>query len=112
MFLRCTGIRDNMVSLHKYIYIHLCRHLKLGFCRVIRFPVLLVASNAAVGGPSTAATFAESLRLPQLVVPAAICGTLGYAIGTPIAFEAWTVSVANHSFKIVLERRSRCRLDV
>ena len=56
--------------------------------------MLLVASNAAVGGPSTAATFAESLRLAQLVVPAAVCGTLGYAIGTPIAFEAWTTSVA------------------
>ena len=48
----------------------------------------LVASNAAVGGPSTATTFAESLEWTELVVPAAVCGTLGYALGTPVAFAA------------------------
>eukprot|EP00434_Breviolum_minutum_P039990 symbB.v1.2.035529.t1/scaffold4806.1/size34549/3 len=54
--------------------------------RLIRLPIFLVASNAAVGGPSTASTFAESLQLTELVVPAAVCGTLGYALGTPVAF--------------------------
>ena len=57
-------------------------------CRLIRLPIFLVASNAAVGGPSTASTFAESLQLTELVVPAAVCGTLGYALGTPVAFVA------------------------
>ena len=41
-----------------------------------------------MGGPSTASTFAESLQLTELVVPAAVCGTLGYALGTPVAFVA------------------------
>lgn len=54
--------------------------------RLIKLPILLVASNAAVGGPSTATTFAESLEWTELVVPAAVCGTLGYALGTPVAF--------------------------
>jgi len=54
--------------------------------RIIKLPIFLVASNAAVGGPSTATTFAESLEWTELVVPAAVCGTLGYALGTPVAF--------------------------
>ena len=57
-------------------------------CRIIKLPIFLVASNAAVGGPSTATTFAESLEWTELVVPAAVCGTLGYALGTPVAFAA------------------------
>ena len=57
--------------------------------RLITLPIFLVASNAAVGGPSTATTFAESLEFTELILPAAICGTLGYALGTPVAFEAW-----------------------
>lgn len=56
--------------------------------KLIPLPIFLVASNAAVGGPSTAATFAESVRWIELVLPAAVCGTLGYALGTPVAVVA------------------------
>ena len=39
----------------------------------------LVASNACVGGPATAAAFASATRREDLVVPAVVWGTVGYA---------------------------------
>jgi uncharacterized membrane protein len=44
---------------------------------------LLLASNAAVGGPTTAAAMAQAKGWN--VVPALLIGILGYAIATPIA---------------------------
>ena len=44
--------------------------------------VLLVASNANVGGPATAASMAASLEWPALVVPGILVGTLGLALAT------------------------------
>jgi uncharacterized membrane protein len=43
---------------------------------------LVVASNANMGGPTTAAAMAVGRRWPRLVIPAILCGTLGYAVGT------------------------------
>ena len=43
---------------------------------------LVVASNANMGGPTSAAAMAVSRRWDGLVVPAVLCGTLGYAIAT------------------------------
>lgn len=50
---------------------------------------VLIASNAAIGGPSTAAAFAvglvpgeESLHQSALVIGATVWGVVGYAIGT------------------------------
>ena len=45
---------------------------------------ILVASNANIGGPTTAAGLAISQGWTSLVGPAMLVGTLGYAIGTYI----------------------------
>ncbi|CAM9445987.1 unnamed protein product [Phaeothamnion confervicola] len=50
--------------------------------RGIALRELLVASNANVGGAGTAAAFAGVLGSAELVVPAAVCGTAGYAFAT------------------------------
>lgn len=44
--------------------------------------VLLTASNAAIGGPGTAAAMVTSRKWPALVRPALIIGAFGYSIGT------------------------------
>ena len=64
--------------------VHLVVVLTLG--RLMRLPrhLLLLASNAAVGGPATAAAMASATEWPSLVRPAILLGCVGYAIGTPI----------------------------
>ena len=53
-------------------------------CRWFRWPVAecLVASQAAVGGPSTALALAGSLGRPNLLLPSVAIGLLGYLLGT------------------------------
>ncbi len=48
-------------------------------------PEMLVASNAGVGGPATAAAFAKAKNWRELVAPAILVGNLGNACGTFIA---------------------------
>lgn len=50
---------------------------------------IIVASNANIGGPSTAATFAGLIGQDELVVPAAVWGTVGYAIATTLGVGVW-----------------------
>ena len=45
---------------------------------------LLTASNAAIGGPGTAAAMAQGRGWASQVTPALLTGSLGYAVGTPI----------------------------
>lgn len=52
---------------------------------------IIVASNANIGGPSTAATFAGLIGQEELVVPAAVWGTVGYAIATTLGVGVWAV---------------------
>jgi len=44
-------------------------------------PRLLIASQACIGGPSTACALAEANEWPHLVAPGILLGVLGYAIG-------------------------------
>jgi uncharacterized membrane protein len=46
---------------------------------------LCLASNANVGGPTTAAAMAQAKEWPHLVLPALLVGILGYATATAIA---------------------------
>ena len=64
--------------------VHIAVLLILG--KAARMPrrLLLLASNAAVGGPATAAAMATALGWRSLVRPAILLGCFGYAIGTPI----------------------------
>lgn len=43
---------------------------------------LCLASNAAIGGPTTAAPMAVSFRMPYAVTPAILIGLFGYSTGT------------------------------
>ena len=47
---------------------------------------LSVASQAAVGGPSTAMAVAVGREWPGLVLPGIIVGLVGYALGTYLGF--------------------------
>ena len=52
---------------------------------------MVVASNANAGGPTTAAVMATARRWSDLVIPAILCGTLGYATATfiGVALGQW-----------------------
>jgi len=45
---------------------------------------MLVASNACAGGAATAASMAESIKRPDLTIPAITVGLVGYVAGTRI----------------------------
>ncbi len=59
-----------------------------GLGRVFRFDLgtLSVASQAAVGGPSSALAVAVAREWPGLVLPGIIVGLVGYAAGTYLGF--------------------------
>lgn len=65
--------------------VHLVFTLAVGR-RLLRLPLdaLLVASNANVGGPATAAAMASAKGWSHLLQPAMITGALGYAMGTGV----------------------------
>ena len=61
-----------------------------------RWPLVesLVASQAAIGGPSTALALATSLDRPSLAMPGVAIGLLGYLIGTYLGlFAAFLLSL-------------------
>lgn len=49
-------------------------------------PKLLTASQANIGGPSTACALAEANEWPHLVIPGILMGVLGYAIANYLGF--------------------------
>ena len=57
----------------------------------IRFDHVLITSNAAIGGPATAATFCGTLpnNSRSLTVAATVWGVVGYAVGTTIGITVY-----------------------
>ena len=64
------------------LLVHLVVLLTAGALLRLDLAELVIASNANMGGPTTAAAMAVARRWQTLVLPAVLCGTLGYAIAT------------------------------
>ncbi|MDJ0701892.1 MAG: DUF819 family protein [Leptolyngbyaceae cyanobacterium MO_188.B28] len=71
--------------------VHLAVLLLSGLLLRLDLAELMIASNANMGGPTTAAAMAKAKGWDRLVTPAILCGTLGYAIATfiGVALANW-----------------------
>ncbi len=61
--------------------VHLLVILLIGKHAGLSLPEIIIASNANTGGPTTALAMASARGWQHLMVPAVLCGTLGYATG-------------------------------
>jgi uncharacterized membrane protein len=64
------------------LFVHLIFILTAGKLFKLDLAEIVIASNANMGGPTTAAAMAVARKWKDLVIPAVLCGTLGYAIAT------------------------------
>ncbi len=62
--------------------VHLVFLLAAGKLFKLDLAEIVIASNANMGGPTTAAAMAVARKWKELVIPAILCGTLGYAVAT------------------------------
>ena len=62
--------------------VHLAFILVAGWLLKLDLIEIVIASNANMGGPTTAAAMATARRWDALVTPAILVGTLGYATAT------------------------------
>jgi len=72
------------------LLIHLAVILLAGRLMGLDLVEIVIASNANMGGPTTAAAMAVARRWESLVIPAILCGTLGYATATFIGVAVGT----------------------
>ncbi len=64
------------------LLVHLIFILFFGKLFKLDIAEIVIASNANMGGPTTAAAMAVGRKWKSLVIPAILCGTLGYAVAT------------------------------
>jgi len=71
--------------------VHLVFLLTAGKIFKLDLAEIVIASNANMGGPTTAAAMAVARKWQPLVIPAILCGTLGYAVATfiGVAIGLW-----------------------
>jgi uncharacterized membrane protein len=67
------------------IAIHAVIMLAVGSIARLSLPEMIIASNAAILGATTAPALAAAKGWKDLVTPGVLAGVLGYVIGTPIA---------------------------
>lgn len=75
------------------LLVHLACTLAVGTWLRMPRRHLLLASNANVGGPATAAAFASARRWPSLVRVGVFMGTMGYMLGTPVGVAVYNIFV-------------------
>lgn len=68
------------------ILVHGIIMLVLGGLFYRDWDMIAIASQANVGGATTAIALAETFKRPELIVPAILVGTLGNALGTYLGF--------------------------
>jgi uncharacterized membrane protein len=85
-----TGLGDLAVTLILFVTIIVLVHgvviFGVGALLNIDWDVIAVASQANVGGNTTALASAESLNRPDLLIPGVLVGSLGNAVGTYAGF--------------------------
>lgn len=67
--------------------------LLLGLGKLFKLNIeeLMIASNASLGGPSTAAAMAVAKGYNSLIIPAILVGLFGYIIGTPLGLMVYNI---------------------
>lgn len=73
-----------ILFLHTAVQISVHFGVAVGFGKLLKIPFneVVCASNANVGGPTTAAAMASNKRWKNLVLPALLTGVFGYTIAT------------------------------
>ena len=86
----CHAPPDKSPPPCRHLFLLPWRSIHLAVClaggRLLRLPMqaVLIASNANVGGPATAAAMASSKGWQHMIQPAMLTGSLGYAVATAI----------------------------
>jgi len=101
LFLFCVGLPANvrsmflpgeegMLMFYLFVFCFIMAAANLIFVTVVgklcrlSLEDIVLASNASVGGPPTAAAMAISKGWSRLVLPGLLAGLYGYAVGTPL----------------------------